>query len=279
MRGKERSNNPIRSVQISLAQNGNSSTIFEDDTNIVVNKIIEPQREPGNVAIHEAAHTAVATLEGVGVTEVNNIPSGDAFGITRPVRLTAASAAAPYALGLSGTGYDMYLVEHFLNTDRRVAASAARSLLAGNEDLLIEIASRIEDKRRIGQFDVNEAKAKVEKRRKGIFPVEVITITNSGEIFRNKTESDHEEVVVDLKNVIENDYENDPELELDELRVKLLDEVDEVNYSDESTRYAWMGDEQVEMRIIEGKYFINTQDGLEELVEVDVSGDDNVNNT
>lgn len=125
--------------------------------------------EPGKVARHEAAHV-IAAGEIVSATI---IPSGNARGITQPVKMTAATAAAAEALGYDGTGWDMYLTKHILNTDPNVAKSAARAAMSGKDEEMQEVATLLEERKTIGQKDVEEAVRSVDNRRKGIHPVEV----------------------------------------------------------------------------------------------------------
>lgn len=136
----------------------------------------QPRPRPGSVAIHEAAHV-VAAGEIVSATIV---PSGDAAGATVPVRMTVEAAAAAAAYGCDGTGWDMFLVEHALGADRGSALAAGRAALSGKGDLLTEVATLLEERKTIGQGDVNEAHNNLERESQGKHPVEVvITFPNS----------------------------------------------------------------------------------------------------
>lgn len=159
----------IRVERLSLASNGPASMSYEDGTTVTVRKMEPARPMPGSVAEHEAAHV-VAAGEIVNATI---IPSGDALGTTTPVRMTAAAAAAAEAMGHSGTGWDMFLTEHYLGVDRHTAKAAARAALSGKQEEMHEVATLLQERGTIGQSDVNEAWKNVDNRRHGIHIVEV----------------------------------------------------------------------------------------------------------
>ena len=132
---------------------------------------------PGPVAKHEAAHVVAAGK----IVSATIIPSGDALGTTQPVKMTAAAAAAAEALGCNGTGHDMFITEHVLGVDPSVAKSAARSALSGKSEEMYEVATLLQERRTIGQSDVDEARQNVKDRNQGIFPIEVEIITPDGQ--------------------------------------------------------------------------------------------------
>src|SRR3990167_3000185 len=142
---------------------------FEDGTTVNARKVEVRRPIPSFVAKHEAAHVVAAGR----IVSATIIPSGNASGITRPVKMTAAAAAAPEALGHDGTGWDMYITEHVLGVDPNVAKSAARSALSGREEELHEVATLLQERSTIGQSDVEEARQNVEDRAQGIFPVQI----------------------------------------------------------------------------------------------------------
>lgn len=142
---------------------------LEGGTTITARKIETPRPFPGSVAEHEAAHV-VAAGEIVSATI---IPSGDTLGTTQPVKMTATAAAAAEALGHSGTGWDMYLTEYVLGVDPGTAKAAARSALSGRDEEIFEVATLLEERKTIGQSDVDEARQNIIERRQGIFAVEV----------------------------------------------------------------------------------------------------------
>lgn len=145
------------------------SKILEDGTTITARKIETQRPKPQGTASHEAAH-AVAAGEIVYATI---IPSGDALGTTQPVKMTAAAAAAPDALGHSGTGWDMFLTEHMLGVDPGTARSAARSALSGRYEEIEEVATLLQERKTIGQRDMKEARQNIKDRTNGIFEAEV----------------------------------------------------------------------------------------------------------
>ena len=146
---------------------------FEGGTTVSARKVEIKRPIPGSVAKHESAHVVAAGK----IVSATIIPSGDALGTTQPVKMTAQAAAAAEALGCSGTGHDMFIAEHVLGVDPNVAKSAARSALSGKSEEMYEVATLLQERRTIGQSDVEEARQNVKDRNKGIFPVEVEIIT------------------------------------------------------------------------------------------------------
>lgn len=166
---------------------------LENGTSISVKKIEEIRPLPNKTAEHEAAHV-VASGE---IVNASIIPSGDALGTTRPVRMTAVAAAAAAALGFEGTGWDQFITEQVLGVDFRTAKAAARSVLSGKEDEMYEIATILQERSTIDQYDVNLARKNVAERRQGIFPVEVV-IDRSGTVYSYTTNTFHGEVIVNI---------------------------------------------------------------------------------
>ena len=157
---------------------------------------IEPHRPiPGTTAEHEAIHV-VAAGEIVFATI---IPSGNALGTAQPVRMTAASAAAPEAMGYDGTGWDMFVVKHILGVNPETAKAAARLALRGKEKEVKEVATLLQERGTIGQPDVREARQTVRKRSMGIFPAEVTIKNPDGETQIYSTETFYGEV--DISNL------------------------------------------------------------------------------
>ena len=155
--------------RLSLYSSSSATKTLEDGTIITVRKIETPRPKPGDTSRHESYHV-VAAGEIVSATI---IPSGDALGTTIPVKMTAAAAAAPEAMGHSGTGWDMYLTEHVLGVDPGSAKAAARSALSGRYEEVEEVAIVLEQKGTIYQFDVQRARQNVIDKRNGIFDAEV----------------------------------------------------------------------------------------------------------
>jgi hypothetical protein len=152
-----------------ILASGAATKTYEDGT-VVSAKILEFRRPiPSSVAEHEAAHVVAAGE----IVRATIIPSGDAQGTTQPVRMTAAAAAAAEAMGHSGTGWDMHLVKYYLETDPSAAKAAARAALSGKHEEMFEVATLLEERKTIGQSDVNEAFQNVSDKRQGTFDVEV----------------------------------------------------------------------------------------------------------
>src|SRR3989344_3867669 len=150
--------------RLDLSRAASVAKTFEGWITVTARKIETAKPIPGSVALHEAAHVVAA-----GEIVMATIrPTGDALGTTQPVKMTAAAAAAPEALGHDGTGWDMFLTEHVLGVDPGTAKAAARSALAGRHDELHEVAILLEERGTIGQGDVNEARQNVSEKRQGI---------------------------------------------------------------------------------------------------------------
>lgn len=162
-----------------------ASAQFEDGTIFSAQKVETKRPIPLRTAKHEAAHV-VASGE---IIEATIIPSGDALGTTQPKKMTAAAAAAAEAMGHSGTGHDMMLVKHYLGVSPEVAISAAKSALQGKEEEMKEVATLLEERRTIGQRDVEEARENVKNRAQGIFPIQIEIITADGNKKQIETKS------------------------------------------------------------------------------------------
>lgn len=172
--------------------------IYENGTEVeIVRTDASPRIEPGKVAKHEAAHV-IAAGEIVFATIIQN---GDALGTTQPVKMTAAAAAAAEALGYEGTGMDMFIVEHVLGVDPSTAKSAARSELSGQDEELEEVATLLQERKTIGQDDVEQARENVRKRRKGIHPVVITIVRPNGQRKAYTTESEQEKVWIDEEEI------------------------------------------------------------------------------
>ena len=157
---------------------------------------------PGPVAKHEAAHVVAAGK----IVSATIIPSGDALGTTQPVKMTAQAAAAAEALGCSGTGHDMFITEHVLGVGPSVAKSAARSALSGKSEEMYEVATLLQERRTIGQSDVDEARQNVKDRNQGIFPIVVEIIIPDGRTRSITAKSFHGEIsIADLSKSLPKD--------------------------------------------------------------------------
>ena len=170
----------------------NPLTIMPDGTSIRVRRIEESRAIPGSVAQHEAAHVIASD----GIESATIIPSGNALGTTTPKRMTPAAAGAAAAMGHRGVGWDLFLAQHVMGVHAESAKSQARAVLSGQEEEMHEVASLLEERKTIGQPDVDEARRNVRNRREGIFPVEVSIQSAHGELQIHKTESYHGKVLV-----------------------------------------------------------------------------------
>ena len=117
--------------------------------------------------------------------------------------MTAAAAAAAEALGCSGTGHDMFITEHVLGVGPSVAKSAARSALSGKSEEMYEVATLLQERRTIGQSDVDEARQNVKDRNQGIFPIVVEIIIPDGRTRSITAKSFHGEIsIADLSKLL-----------------------------------------------------------------------------
>ena len=176
--------------RLKFAATANTERTLEDGTIVSARKVEAKRPNPGSVAEHEAAHVVAAGR----IVSATILPSGDALGTTQPVKMTAAAAAAPEALGHDGTGWDMYITEHVLGVDPNVAKSAARSALSGRGEELYEVATLLQERSSIGQSDVEEARQNVKDRNQGIFPIRVEILTPDGQRRRVTAKSFRNEI-------------------------------------------------------------------------------------
>lgn len=171
--------------RLSVAGAACATRTFENGTTVSARKVEVKRPIPGSVAKHEAAHVVAAGR----IVSATIIPSGHAEGKTRPVHLTASSAAAAGAMGYEGFGWDKHLTVNYLGVDWETAKAAARADLSGRGEEMYEVASIIQERSTIGHADVEEARENVKKRNQGIFSIEVEILTPDGQIRTHTTES------------------------------------------------------------------------------------------
>ena len=153
---------------------------------------VEVQRViPSDVSMHEAAHVVASD----GIISATIIPSENALGTTIPKRMTVAAAGAPAALGHSGTSHDLR-VAAYLGSDLQTTLAAGRAALKGQEEVMHEVATLLEERKTIGQTDVEEARHNVKKERNGIFKVEVQISSPEGKTNTFMTESVRGEISI-----------------------------------------------------------------------------------
>jgi len=168
--------------------------IFENGTKVLAKPVIATHLTPGDTAWHEAKH--VVTAE--NIIDATIIPNGSVLGSVRPVKMTAISAVAPAADGHVGTGWDLFVTQNYLGVDPGSVMSAARSILISKSNEVEEVATMLQERGTIHQTDVNEARNNVKNRQEGIFPVEVTSVSSSGEVYSYETTSFHGEVVLPI---------------------------------------------------------------------------------
>jgi hypothetical protein len=178
--------------RLSVATTESVRATFKGGLEVVARKIETPRPIPGLTARHEAAHVVAASA----IVEADIIPRGDTLGTTRPVRMTAATAAAAGAMGYQGTGWDRFLTENYLDVPWNSAINASQAVLSDKKDLLEEVATTLEEEKSIRQYHVEAAKKRVAEKRQGIYPV-ILEIYQSGKKVRSvETKSFHGEVVI-----------------------------------------------------------------------------------
>lgn len=169
----------MRSPEFSIGIN--TTSYVEGHKVTVVSKVSGQPRgfSSKTTAGHEALHVAAAVKNGTSVESASIIPGPGYRGITKLSRPDAYAAAASFAFGTNGVGevgyggdkHAVWSMGHNLDS----AASGARSLLAGEDDLIGEIAGMLEERKTIGGKDIQEAQDNVESRRKGEI---IVSITN-----------------------------------------------------------------------------------------------------
>ena len=161
---------------------------------LVVTALKKPSRRtsPGHTALHEAAHIEVAGV----IQWATIIPSSTYQGATMPASMTAASAMAAAALGMEGTGWDEFLTEHILGVDPHSAKNAALSALSGRYDYMEAVAEELEEKGTIGQADVEIAHEKVQRRRRGVWNVQVQVVEPDGKVEEFDAESEGDTILI-----------------------------------------------------------------------------------
>jgi hypothetical protein len=125
-------------------------TVLSDGTRITAEPIsnFRINRNPSEVALHEAYHVLAAILQGVGVKRATVVPEGDALGVTEVTQFDPVVAAAAHAFGCDGCGHDLTLVM-LSGHDVGSSASAARSLLSGYEDEIFAIATLLDERKSV----------------------------------------------------------------------------------------------------------------------------------
>lgn len=159
---------------------------------IVASKLKEQIINPSDTARHEATHIVVAGQ----IRRATIIPSGNALGSTEPVEMTAAAAMAAHAMGHDGTGWDEFLTKFLLRVNPESAASVARAVLANKEEELQAVAEELEEKKTIGQYDVERAYQKAERRRQRIDRAKIVVLRPNGKSEEHELESHHNIVMI-----------------------------------------------------------------------------------
>jgi hypothetical protein len=181
--------------RLSVATSELEKIVLKDGREIVVRKNETPRPKPGRTARHEAAHIMAAMPAG-GIVEATIVPNGDSLGSARPVRMTAASAAAAGAMGYGGTGWDRFITENYLRVDWGTAKSAARAVLADKTVEIEEVAFELEEEKTISQHHVDKAIKRAGEKKQGIFPVSVEVYQSGRKVESFTAQSFHGEVKI-----------------------------------------------------------------------------------
>lgn len=154
---------------VSFSPKVNSATKLENGAIVSVNAIVEKRPIPGDKALHEAKHI----IPNPRIIYASIVPTAEADAITVPEKITAAAAAGPASDGHVGVGHDLNVLTLRLGVDIKKGLALARAALKGKSEEVLEIATILEERKTIGQRDVDEGLDNVRKRREGIFTVEV----------------------------------------------------------------------------------------------------------
>ncbi len=167
------------------------------EAGIVVSAVKRLRRRiaPGRTAFHEAAHIEASQLD-EGIDRATIVGTSEYNGATWPRRMTATSAMAAAALDMDGTGWDEFLTAHILHVNPDGAKSTVLSILAGRQDYMWAVAEILEEKKTIGQEDVNRAHEQVDNERRGVWQVDVMVKNKDGTTFIHSTESENNNVMV-----------------------------------------------------------------------------------
>ncbi len=177
---------------ISITQKS-SSRVLQDGSTIVTEIIEDSRPTPSDTSKHETEHIGGANFR---IRRATIVPHGNSLGSVEPEVMTAQAAAAPAAMGHSGTGWDEFITRYILRKDWALAQASARSNRIGKEAVLNELAIVLEEKKTIYQYDVDKAKSDVNNRAQGIFPVRVIIYHPDKTVDSITTESFHGEVII-----------------------------------------------------------------------------------
>jgi hypothetical protein len=121
---------------------------------------------PSDTAHHEATHIVAAEKNGTSVVRATIIPGPGYLGLTELSRPDATAALAPDATGHKGTGYDVRVAEVITNGNIGPASNAARGIIYSNMEKVEAVASILEEKKIMGNYEIREAMDSVDKNRK-----------------------------------------------------------------------------------------------------------------
>jgi hypothetical protein len=143
-----------RGISIPIGRNA----YLEDGTRVSA-QLVQPEWAGVSLTSteeHEVIHAVVSEKVLVGsVDEVSIVPGPGYLGYMRPNRMTAAAAIAPHALGMSGTGHDVMIVEHMGGSSG--AGSVARTIVRESSDEIKAVGLELKKKKTLTGGDVREA--------------------------------------------------------------------------------------------------------------------------
>ncbi len=183
----------MRSIEAPIGR----TTYLENGARVLTNVVdirgsISP---PGKVADHEARHSFV----GLSKLKRATIKPGPGYlGLTELSEFDATAAAASHAN--EGNADDIRKIKA-AGHDVGSATSAAKDRMSGNEDIIYEIASRLEEKKELSGDKIRSIAKQVERRRKfDVVEVSVISPDGSKNEFQTEIEKKGTVVLVNFGN-------------------------------------------------------------------------------
>jgi hypothetical protein len=130
---------------------------------------------PSNTAMHEAKHFVVGEKRGAGPKMASIAPTTEFKGITIMSKYDAAAAAAAHADGMSGTSWDLHIIQAS-GDNVHAAVTTARSILSDSKEEVEEVAIELEEKKTISNSEGVSAMKRGKEKKEGIEKVEEIEV-------------------------------------------------------------------------------------------------------
>jgi len=150
---------PERGIQIPVKETGAVYTPAGDRVG-PVGLLDKPKEVNRHVSIspeaaHETGHTLVGWVRSVGIDGVDIIPSGNARGRTYPDQFDAPTAAAGYATGTGGEGYDQFVTEEIYHQNFSKAATTASVIIQNNKEAFMDLGTALDTHKSLSRRDIN----------------------------------------------------------------------------------------------------------------------------